>query len=93
MKYEQKACTTSFFTSKQSGRATISNVEWKNNDEPLVPVNCYCPGTIPVLGESFVALQMVWLVVFLATVLCGVDLGLGIGVGFSLLVIVLRIIL
>ena len=38
-------------------------------------------------------MQLVWIVVFLATMLLGVDIGLGVGVGFSLLVIVVRTIL
>ena len=38
-------------------------------------------------------MQLVWVVVFLATVFLGVDLGLGVGVGFSLLVIIVRTIL
>ncbi len=37
--------------------------------------------------------QTTWLVVFLATVLLGVDLGLGVGVGYSLFCLVLRTIL
>ena len=37
--------------------------------------------------------QLIWLVVFVATVLLGVDLGLGVGVGFSLFIIVFRTIL
>ena len=37
--------------------------------------------------------QFVWLVVFFATLLIGLDIGLGIGVIFSLFVVVLRTIL
>jgi high affinity sulfate transporter 1 len=36
---------------------------------------------------------LIWVVVFLATVFLGVDLGLGVGVAFSLLVIIFRIVL
>ena len=42
---------------------------------------------------SSLSVQLVWIVVFLATVLLGVDIGLGVGVSFSLLVIVIRTIL
>ena len=34
--------------------------------------------------------QLIWIVVFLATVFLGVDLGLGVGVGFAMLLIVVR---
>lgn len=37
--------------------------------------------------------QFVWIVVFLSTLLIGLDIGLGIGVLFSLFVVVLRTIL
>ena len=42
---------------------------------------------------NFILLQFIWLVVFIATVLLGVDLGLGIGVAFSLAVILFKIVL
>lgn len=38
-------------------------------------------------------LQFIWLVVFTATVILGVDLGLGVGVGFSLLIVIIKVIL
>ena len=41
----------------------------------------------------FLSPQLIWLVVFVATVLLGIDYGLGVGVGFSLFIIVFRIIL
>ena len=41
----------------------------------------------------FVLLQLVWIVVFLATVFLGADTGLGVGIEFSLFLIIIRIIL
>jgi len=35
-------------------------------------------------------MQFIWIVVFLATVFLGVDLGLGVGVGFAMLLVVVR---
>ena len=34
--------------------------------------------------------QFIWIVVFLATVFLGVDIGLGVGVGFAMLLVVIR---
>ena len=34
--------------------------------------------------------QFIWIVVFLATVFLGVDIGLGVGVGFAMLLVVVR---
>ena len=35
--------------------------------------------------------QLVWLVVFVATVLLGVDLGLIVGLSFSLMIVIVRV--
>ena len=48
--------------------------------------------SLPRLFPSL-SLQLIWVVVFLATVFLGVDLGLGVGVAFSLFVIIYRTIL
>jgi len=52
----------------------------------LNPLYCTCI-------NNAIFYQTVWLVVFCATVLLGVDFGLAVGVGWSLLCLVLRTIL
>ena len=42
---------------------------------------------------GFFVSQMVWIVVFIATVLLGVDVGLVIGIEFSLFLIIMRLVL
>ena len=39
----------------------------------------------------FVPHKLVWLVVFVGTLLLGVDLGFAVGIGFSLLVVVFKV--
>ena len=55
---------------------------------PSSPLFLFSPPPLPSLS-----LQLIWVVVFLATVFLGVDLGLGVGVAFSLFVIIYRTIL
>ena len=77
---------------------SLSNVLSSQRD--LEIFSSFCLGHGETLGCIKIAalafphpLQLVWIVVFLATMLLGVDIGLGVGVGFSLLVIIIRTIL
>ena len=41
-------------------------------------------------NDFFINAQFIWIVVCLATIFLGVDLGLGVGVGFAMLLVVVR---
>ena len=44
-----------------------------------------------VCSSTLLNVQLVWLTVFVGTLLLGVDLGFAVGVGFSLLVVVFKV--
>ena len=53
-----------------------------------------CTQTLTNFTDNFfIDAQFTWIVVFLATVFLGVDLGLGVGVGFAMLLVVIRTVL
>lgn len=69
----------------------VDKVVSTSTPHPQTPRNNVLEGGNYLVNHSI--LQFVWIVVFLATVLLGVDLGLGVGVAFSLAVIIIRTIL